>query len=145
MLAAKEFQAAAAMNPFDERAACRLGDVEMDRANAAAALAHYKRALELQPSDVDANAGMARALQLLGRASEALPYLERAVQLNPLEPSAHYRLAGQYRSLGRTAEADREFAEFKRLRELKQGLLDAYKQMHIQPAGPAREDPETAK
>ena len=106
---------------------------------------HYSRALELQPDDVDASAGLTRALQLLGQPDKALPYLDRAARRDPFDPSAHYRLGGLYRAQGRAADVEREFAEFRRLRHLKQGLLDAYKVTHVQPSKPGLADPEAPK
>ena len=82
-----------------------------------APLPHYKRALELQPNDADALVGMGRTLTQMHRPADAEPYLKRAAQVEPFTAVTHYRLSQVYRAAGRTAEAQKELAEFQRLKE----------------------------
>ena len=50
--------------------------------------------------------------------------LEEAVKLAPASPEARFSLASAYSRLGRKADAEREHAEFKRLKSL-QKVLDS--------------------
>src|SRR5207302_10875664 len=71
----KEYQAALADNPFDEKAECRLGEIALRTSDLTSALAHYSRALELQPDDADASLGIGRTLTQMHRTAAAEPYL----------------------------------------------------------------------
>ena len=97
------------------------------------ALKHYKRALELQPNDADACLGIGRTLMQLHRPQEAEPYLKRSIELDPFTAAAHYRLSLVYRAAGRTADAQKELAEFQRLKDMKEGLKQVYQDMRLQP------------
>lgn len=63
------------------------------------------RALEINPSLVDAHYHYAWLLELFGRHDEALYHGERTKELNPLSPFYNGWLADQYRGLGRFDEA----------------------------------------
>lgn len=140
--AEKEYKAALAGNPFDEKSECRLGDIAMRRSDAKSALAHYARALEMQPDDPGANLGMAKVLMAMHEPQEAAPRLERAAQLEPFDPATHYRLGVVYRELGRAADSQRELAEFEKLKKMKSRLSDLYQQMRLQPANQEESEPE---
>jgi tetratricopeptide (TPR) repeat protein len=140
--AEREYKAALAVNPFDAKAECRLGEIAAKRNEAQAAYAHYTRALELQPDDLDANLGLARALIALKQPEKAEPLLERAVRLEPTHAIAHYRLASLYRSAGRTDEARRELADFQKYKQMKERLKQIYGEMRLKPAREERPDPE---
>src|SRR6185437_13596541 len=124
-----EYRAALAENPFDEKAESRLGDLALQSSDLDAALKHYQRALTLQPGDADACLGIGRTLIQMHRAAEAEPYLKRSVQLEPFTAAAHYRLSLVYRSTGRTEDAQRELAEFQRLKDMKERLKQVYEDM----------------
>lgn len=140
--AEKEYKAALALNPFDEKSECRLGDIAMRRSDPKSAITYYTRALEMQPEDPGANLGMAKVLMSMHQFKEAAPHLERAVQLEPFDPAAHYRLGVLYRDLGRIEDSHRELAEFEKLKKMKSHLGDLYQQMRLQPAGHDESDPE---
>jgi len=131
--AESEYRAALQVNPFDAKSECGLGEIAFRGSDATAALQHFSRCLELQPDDVDANVGVAKTLMLKNEMTKAQRYLERAVQLDPLREVAHYRLATIYRATGRKEDADRELAEFRRLKTLKDNLREVYKQMRLHP------------
>jgi tetratricopeptide (TPR) repeat protein len=132
--AEREYQAALKANPFDARSECRLGEIAAKRNEAKAAYTHYGRALELQPNDLDANLGMARALISLKQPEKAEPLLKRAVQIDPTYAIAHYRLAALYRAAGRSEEARTELAEFQKYKEMKERLKQIYSEMRLKPA-----------
>ena len=129
----KEYRAALADNPFDEKSECRLGDIALHASELQQALAHYQRAVELQPNDAEACLGMGRVLTQLHRPADAEPFLKRAAQLEPFTAVTHYRLSLVYREAGRTAEAQKELAEFQRLKEMKERLKQVYQEMRLQP------------
>jgi cytochrome c-type biogenesis protein CcmH/NrfG len=70
----KEYRAALADNPFDEKAECRLGDIALRASDLESALAYYSRALELQPNDADASLGVGKTLTQMHRNADAEPY-----------------------------------------------------------------------
>jgi len=136
-----EYKAALADNPFDEKAECRLGDIALKASDLESALAHYKRALELRPNDAEASLGMGKTLTQMHKPAEAEPYLKRSAELEPFTAVTHYRLSLVYRAAGRTAEAQKELAEFQRLKDMKERLKQVYQEMRLQPV--KQERPET--
>ena len=141
----KEYRAALSDNPFDEKAECRLGEIALRAGDLPAALARYKRALELQPNDAEANLGIGKTLGQLNRPSEAEPYLKRSAQLEPFTANTHYRLSLVYRASGRSADAQKELAEFQRLKDMKERLKQVYEEMRLQPVKQERPETEPAK
>jgi tetratricopeptide (TPR) repeat protein len=141
----KEYRAALSDNPLDEKAECRLGEIALRAADLQSALARYKRALELQPNDAEANLGMGRTLSQLNRPAEAEPYLKRSAQLEPFTAVTHYRLSLVYRASGRAADAQKELAEFQRLKDMKERLKQVYEEMRLQPVKQERLETEVTK
>ena len=141
----KEYRAALSDNPFDEKAECRLGEIALRASELDGALAHYKRAVELQPGDADASLGLGKTLTQMHRAAEAETYLKRAAQLEPFTAVTHYRLSLVYRAAGRTSDAERELAEFQRLKDMKERLKEVYQEMRLQPVKQERMETEAAK
>jgi Flp pilus assembly protein TadD len=105
-----------------------------------AATTHFSRALQLQPGDADAAAGMAKTLIAMNQPEKAVPLLERAVKLEPFDAPIHYHLALVYRGLGRTADSRRELAEFQKVKDMKEKLKQTYHDMRLQPK-PEQPDP----
>jgi tetratricopeptide (TPR) repeat protein len=130
--AEKEYEAAAAQNPLDEKSQCGLGRIALGRNDLKNAQAHYSRALQLQPDDPEANLGLGKLMFALNQPQKALPLLEKSVKLDPTDATAHYRLGSLYRQLGRSDDARREVAEFQRLKEMKEKLRDLYNEMRVQ-------------
>ena len=143
--AEKEYKAALADNPFNEKALCRLGEMAFARSELKEALARYSRSVELQPNDADANLGLAKVLLAMDQPAKAQPLLERSAQLEPFNSITRYHLSAVYRDLGRTADARRELAEFKRLKEMKERLREVYHEMRVEPADQERPDPDVPK
>src|SRR5438477_12450392 len=141
----KEYQAALSDNPLDEKAECRLGEIALRASELESALAHYSRALELQPNDADACLGIGKTLTQMHRTADAEPYLKRAAQLEPFTAATHYRLSLVYRAAGRASDAQRELAEFQRLRDMKERLKQVYQEMRLQPVKQERLETEAAK
>jgi tetratricopeptide (TPR) repeat protein len=138
--AEKEYEAALAVNPFDEKAECRLGDLVALRGDLKAATENYERALKLQPNDPDANIGLAKMLMTMNQTAKALPLLELAVKLDPTSAVAHFRLSTVYRQIGRTADAKRELEEYQKYKDMKEKLRELYRQMRLVPEKKENED-----
>jgi tetratricopeptide (TPR) repeat protein len=128
-----EYKAALSVNPFDERAEFRLGDISSQRGDTQEAYAHYSRAVQLQPSDAEANTGLAKVLIIRNQPDKAEPLLQRALQLDPTSAAAHFRLATLYRQAGRTADAKRELEEYQKYKKMKENLRDIYHNMRVTP------------
>ena len=135
-----EYKAALAVNPFDEKAECRLGDLAAAKGDTAGAYEHYQRALKLQPNDPETNIGLAKALMAMNQPEKALPLLENAVKLDPTSAVAHFRLSTIYRQMGRTEDAKRELAEYQKYKAMKEKLRDVYRQMRLEPDKKVHED-----
>jgi tetratricopeptide (TPR) repeat protein len=140
--AAKEFEAALALNRYDPKSECWLGQIYASKQDLGLALKHYSRALELDPSDVDVRVGLGKVLTAMGRPENALGHLLEAVRLDPQNAVAHYRLSAVYRQLGRTSDAQRESATFAEIRERKKRIVAVYQQMHESPANSQVIDPD---
>jgi len=140
-----EYKAALAANPFDEKSECRLGEISSHLSDPQSTFAHYSRAMELDPNDPDANLGLAKALIAMSQPEKALPLLQRAAKLDPSNAVIRYHLSGLYRKAGRIEDAQRELAEFRRLRGLKLHLSEVYQAMRLQPIKQDRPDPDVPK
>jgi tetratricopeptide (TPR) repeat protein len=132
-----EYKKALADNPFDERAECGLGEIDIERSDLEGAAEHFKRALALQPDDPDANEGMGKLLLQADSTNEARNYLERAVRLDPNNAVAHYRLSQASRKLGDLDSAKREMERFLQLKAEKDNLSRTFHDFPIR--DPARD------
>jgi tetratricopeptide (TPR) repeat protein len=138
--AEQEYEAALALNPFDEKSECRLGDLAALSGDEKAAAEHYERALKLQPNDPEANVGMAKALMTMKETDKALPLLEHAIKLDPTDAVAHFRLATIYQKMGRAADAKSELQEYRKYKDMKEKLRELYQQMRLEPGKKEQED-----
>ena len=127
-----EFKAALAVNPSDEKAECRLGDIAAQRGDLKEAAADYTRALELQPNDSDANTDLGKVLMSMNRPREAQKALEKAVQIDPTDYVAHYRLSTLYRQQGRKEESMRELERYKKYKAMKEKLREMFHEMRVE-------------
>jgi tetratricopeptide (TPR) repeat protein len=138
--AEKEYEASLAANPLDEKSECRLGDLAALSGDQKAAAEHYERALKLQPKDAEANIGLAKMLMSLNQTAKAQPLLELAVKLDPTSAVAHFRLSSVYRQMGRIDDANRELAEYRKYKNMKEKLRETYQQMRLEPGKNEQED-----
>jgi tetratricopeptide (TPR) repeat protein len=127
--AAKEFRLALAEDPSNANSQYMLGEIAWLRSKPEEALQYYAQAVQLRPEFVDAHIAMGKALTTLGRPADALEQLSAAARLDPQNEVAHYRLAEAYRKLGRTGEAERESAEFRKLRDAHQPVRALFQQV----------------
>jgi len=147
--AESEYAMALTDNPLDEKAECRLGDIEMQRPNLEGAAQHYQRALQLQPNDPDANEGYGMVLLASDSSREARNYLSRAVQLDPTNVTAYYHLSEASRKSGDLDASKREMEEFLKLKAQRENLKRSFDDLPLHAARQASQGqevhtPETA-
>jgi tetratricopeptide (TPR) repeat protein len=138
--AEKQYQAALAVDPHDEKAECKLGDLAALQGDQKSAANYYATALKLAPNDPEALVDLAKVSMTLNEPEKALPLLEQAVKLDPTDATAHFRLSTLYRKMGRPADADRELREYQKYKALKEKLRDTYRQMRVEPGKKEQED-----
>ena len=134
-----EYTIAVELNPRDERALCRLAEVETDHGEIDQALVHYTAATQLAPADIDAQLGLAKVLLAMKKTDAAQPILDKVLQLEPENEAAHYQLSRLYWQQGRKDDANREVELYKKYKAMKDKLRELYQQMRITPpdAAPA--------
>ncbi len=115
-----------------ESAQTREGDPEVEiwlgqaleyNARSAEARPHYKRALELEPGNLEASALLGRLYAYEGAAKQALALLEPVVQKTDAYPYAYLAIGIAHRDLGKR---DQAVGELQRARELDPTLFEAY-------------------
>lgn len=84
-----------------------VGELLLDQSdqNAAEAATHFQKALELNPKDGAAKAGLARVKSIQGDHDGAIAILTEAVQLNPKPERLYYQLGLVYERAGRYEKA----------------------------------------
>ena len=140
--AEQEYRLALADNPQDEKAICRLAEIDAQRGDLQQAYENYSKAATLQPGDADAALGLAKTLTDMNQSGKALPILERTVQLEPANATAHYRLGTLYRKMGRSDDARRELDLYKKYKDMKEKLRTVYKDLQTQPKEITTDEPD---
>ena len=140
--ALKEFEAAMQAEGNNSKIECQLGRIAFLRSDVEQAFAHYRRAFELNPGEVEAQMGLAKHLMMTDKPQEAAKYLLMAVQSDPLNSEAHYRLSTVYRKLQRTEEAGKELRLFQEIKQTKERVRDLYRQMNRKPKPQDEQMPE---
>jgi tetratricopeptide (TPR) repeat protein len=79
------------------------------------AIAHFERALEIDPNQAWVYSSMGAALLEIGRPSESLAILQKAIELDPRSSDAHYNLGNTFLQMRRGSDA---VAHYKRALEL---------------------------
>lgn len=69
------------------------------------AIAHFERALQIDPSQAWVYSSMGAALLEIGRPNESLEVLQKAIELDPKSSDAHYNLGNTFLALRRAKEA----------------------------------------
>jgi tetratricopeptide (TPR) repeat protein len=82
-----------------------LSHLEQAEAKRKAMFELLEKAVEQDPSDVDALYSLANAYMAIGAAQESLPWLQKAVDLQPDSSAIYYALGKAYNMLGRDSEA----------------------------------------
>jgi superkiller protein 3 len=68
-------------------------------------MAHYQKALELNPNHAEAHNNLGALLAQLGRTDEAMSHYRKALEINPNDNGAHNNLGVLLAQLGRSDEA----------------------------------------
>jgi cytochrome c-type biogenesis protein CcmH/NrfG len=140
-----EFKAALAADPNDEKSLLMLGMIAAKHGDSKAAYDDYSRALQLQPDDADAALELAKILVTMNQNEKAQQLLERAIQIDPSNSVAHYRLATLYRRQGKSEEADKEIAEYKKYKEMKDKLQKVFHDMRVESGQKNSDDADLPK
>jgi len=93
-----------------------LGDMLLKKLEYAAAIPHFRTAVEKNPEDVDPRLGLAQALLGLGEPAKAMEVLQDAARVIPGDSRVHFQLSRLYYRLGDERSADREAEVSLRLR-----------------------------
>ena len=102
--AVQEFQMALRLKP-DPKGHKYVADLLSQLGRPAEALPHYRQAAALNPRDLEAYVGVARALLAIGRTDEAYMWLDKTLRLNPTYPEAYLGLSDYYLKKGQQREA----------------------------------------
>lgn len=113
------FAAELTLNPWDAVAECQIGQAYSALQNAASAVEHLEKAVQLAPKFTECMIALAKLKIESQDYKEAIALLERAVELQPGLEAAHENLMLAYRAAGKNKQADREQAEVKKLQERK--------------------------
>ena len=92
-------------NPDCWMAHNNLGLILMNTGRIGEAIAHYRRAFEIDHSNFEAHNNCGIALARIGRTDEAIVQYRKALEINPNFIIAHYNLGFQLAKIGRTDEA----------------------------------------
>ncbi len=95
-----------------------LAMIYLGRGEPQTASEYAERAVKSDPGEFGPHIAFGRALLALGDDAAAAKELEIAVNLEPSNPDARFSLASAYGHLGRKEDAQREQAEFRRLKKL---------------------------
>jgi cytochrome c-type biogenesis protein CcmH/NrfG len=140
-----EFKAELALNPNDEKSYVMLGMIAAKHGDTKAAYDYYSRALQLQPDDGDAALEMAKILVTMNQNDKAQQLLEHAIQIDPSNSVAHYRLSTLYRRQGKTEEANKEIAEYKKYKNMKDQLQKVFHDMRVESRQKSSDDADLPK
>lgn len=69
--------------PNDAKAFAQVGDIYFDQHKFNDAIEHYKKAIALEPQDVDSYNDLGLSYHYTGRSDEGLKYVEEGIQKNP--------------------------------------------------------------
>jgi tetratricopeptide (TPR) repeat protein len=110
-----------AANPRSAKARYTLATVLDLEGRADAALNELRTLLGATPAHADGRYLLGKILLARGDAADAARHLEIAVKLSPEDANIHYQLGQAYQRLGRADLAEREFEEFRRLKDRGRG------------------------
>jgi tetratricopeptide (TPR) repeat protein len=92
-----------------------LGEAVYKLGRSSEAIAHFERALQIDPNQASAYSSLGAALLESGRPKESLANLQKAIELDPKSSDAHYNLGNTFLQMGRGTDA---VAHYKRALEL---------------------------
>ena len=110
--ALKQLDKAVALAPREQRLRVAQGDCQMRLEHHQAAIALYRKALEVDPKQRGLTFKIARAAHEAGDIKDALPWYERAARETPPEPLAWYYLGFAYKDRNQRAKAIEAFRTY---------------------------------
>jgi len=131
--AQRELEVAVATDGDTAKTECEFARIAWLQSRLEQAYAHYQRAYELDPNEVQAQLGLAKLLMMQQKPQEALKYLHMAVQSDPLNGEAHYRLAQAYKRVQMADKAQQELTLLNEIKKTRNQVEELYRQMNIQP------------
>ena len=131
--ALKELDAAVKNEGDNARIECAYGRIAALQGDFDQALAHYRRAYQMDPGNGEAQLGLGTALAEENKPQEALKYLRMAVETDPMNASAHYRLARACIALHLDEEGRKETKLFLDIRAAKDRVAQLYREMNRRP------------
>jgi tetratricopeptide (TPR) repeat protein len=138
--AQKEFELDVQIEGQTAKAECELASIALSHSQTDQAFAHYQRAYQLDPNEIDAQLGLAKLL-MHDNPEEAVKYLQMAVRTDPLNGSAHYQLAQVYRRLQKTELSRKEMRLSLEIRKTKEQVGALYHEMNREWRNPADDMP----
>ncbi len=129
--AVNQYKLAVETDANDPKAATRMGDIEVEQSDFAAAAASYRQALKLYPKAVDAKVGLANVLAAQGDLASAATLLEQVEVADPANALAHFRLSAVYRKLKRPDDVKREVELYQHYKDERERLKAVYQKMRV--------------
>jgi tetratricopeptide (TPR) repeat protein len=140
--AQKELEIAVAVDGDTAKTECEFGSIALSQSQLDQAFAHYQRAYQLDPNEVQAQMGLATVLRSQEKWEEAVKYLRMAVQADPLNGTAHYQLGTAYKRLQMDDMAKKEMLLSQEIKKSKDQVEELYRQMNRRPTPSANDAPE---
>jgi tetratricopeptide (TPR) repeat protein len=131
--AKKEFETAVTVDGDTARTECEFASIALSQSQTDQAFAHYQRAFQLNPNEVQAQMGLAKLLMMQEKPQEAVKYLRMAVQADPLNRAAHYQLGTAYRRLQMMDLAQKELHLSQEIKQAKDRVEELYREMNRRP------------
>jgi Tfp pilus assembly protein PilF len=131
--AQKELEAAVTVDGDTAKTECEFGSIALSQSQMDQAFAHYRRAYELNPKEVQAQMGLGKLLMMQEKPQEAVQYLRMAVQSDPLNRAAHYQLGTAYRRLQMKELAQKELHLSQEIKQAKDRVEELYHEMNRRP------------
>lgn len=131
--AEREYRLALELDPSNERAERKLGDIEQEHEHVKEAYAHYAHAVQLVPTDLDAKLGLAMTLLQMEHRDEAKALIEDVLRSEPENAMAHFFLSKVYWREGRKEDAQKEVELYKKYKEMKEKMRAIYRELRLSP------------
>jgi tetratricopeptide (TPR) repeat protein len=87
-----------------------LGQAVYDQGRVKEALAHFQKAIEINPKQPFVHSLLGVAFLEQGRVEDSLAHLETAIQINPDDGDAHYNLGNTFLQMGRAQQAIAQYS-----------------------------------
>ena len=115
--ALREFHKELEINPSQVVARIQIVFLKLKQGESEEALPLARETVKLAPDYFLAHNALGRTLLASGQTTAAVQELQTAVHLEPQSPENHFDLAEAYRAAGKKLEAEKEQAEFQRIKK----------------------------